>query len=111
MASRGATLVLRTSWFNHSSWILAKEIIVVRVYGYRAFTSPRISSFRPSIKVHKSYFSNQSIVWLDKYSNLIWYSCSIKLGWKVEARVTAIVGITWEDGGSRDGYRVARMQL
>ncbi|RZS08053.1 hypothetical protein BHM03_00038980 [Ensete ventricosum] len=50
MASRGATLVLRASWFNHSSWIRAKEITVIRVYGCRAFTSPRISGFRPSMK-------------------------------------------------------------
>ncbi|RRT33205.1 hypothetical protein B296_00040633 [Ensete ventricosum] len=46
MAGRGATLVLRTSWFNCSSWIRAKEITAIRVYGGRAFTSPRTSSFR-----------------------------------------------------------------
>ncbi|RWW49501.1 hypothetical protein BHE74_00044319 [Ensete ventricosum] len=56
MASQGATLVLPTLWFNRSSWILAKEITTIRVYGCHAFTSPRISSFRPSIKVPKSYF-------------------------------------------------------
>ncbi|RWV83447.1 hypothetical protein GW17_00054936 [Ensete ventricosum] len=50
MAGRGATLVLRTSWFNCSSWIRAKEITTIRVYGCRAFTSPRISGFRPLIK-------------------------------------------------------------
>ncbi|RZS02213.1 hypothetical protein BHM03_00032221 [Ensete ventricosum] len=50
MASRGATLVLRTSWFNCSSWIRAKEITAIRVYSCRTFTS-RISGFRPSIKV------------------------------------------------------------
>ncbi|RWV94898.1 hypothetical protein GW17_00042525 [Ensete ventricosum] len=50
MAGRGATLVLHTSWFNCSSWIRAKEITTVRVYGCRAFTSPRIFDFRPSIK-------------------------------------------------------------
>ncbi|RRT34672.1 hypothetical protein B296_00048047 [Ensete ventricosum] len=50
MASRGVTLVLRTSWFNCSSWIRAKEIAAIRVYGCRAFTSPRIFGFRPSIK-------------------------------------------------------------
>ncbi|RWV77573.1 hypothetical protein GW17_00061574, partial [Ensete ventricosum] len=50
MAGRGATLVLRTSWFNCSSWICAKEIAAIRVYGCHAFTS-RISGFRPSIKV------------------------------------------------------------
>ncbi|RRT59041.1 hypothetical protein B296_00028909 [Ensete ventricosum] len=33
MAGRGATLVLRTSWFNYSSWICAKEITAIRVYG------------------------------------------------------------------------------
>ncbi|RWW03999.1 hypothetical protein GW17_00032806 [Ensete ventricosum] len=31
MASRGATLVLRTSWFNRSSWIYAKEITSIIV--------------------------------------------------------------------------------
>ncbi|RWV92111.1 hypothetical protein GW17_00045553 [Ensete ventricosum] len=31
MAGRGATLILRTSWFNYSSWICAKEIIAIRV--------------------------------------------------------------------------------
>ncbi|RWW78351.1 hypothetical protein BHE74_00013442 [Ensete ventricosum] len=29
MAGRGATLVLRTSWFNRSSWIRAKEIAAI----------------------------------------------------------------------------------
>ncbi|RWW10909.1 hypothetical protein GW17_00025518 [Ensete ventricosum] len=33
MAGREATLVLRTSWFNCSSWIYAKEIAATRVYG------------------------------------------------------------------------------
>ncbi|RWV88811.1 hypothetical protein GW17_00049077 [Ensete ventricosum] len=51
MAGRGVTLILCTSWFNCSSWIRAKEITVIRVYDCRAFSSPRISSFRPSIKV------------------------------------------------------------
>ncbi|RWW11643.1 hypothetical protein GW17_00024736 [Ensete ventricosum] len=50
MAGQGVTLVLRTSWFNCSSWIRAKEIAAIRVYGCRAFTSPRIFGFRPSIK-------------------------------------------------------------
>ncbi|RRT62093.1 hypothetical protein B296_00027925 [Ensete ventricosum] len=50
MAGRGATLILRTSWFNCSSWIRAKEIVAIRVYSCRAFTSPRIFSFSPSIK-------------------------------------------------------------
>ncbi|RZR75570.1 hypothetical protein BHM03_00062485 [Ensete ventricosum] len=31
MASWGVTLVLRTSWFNCSSWIRAKEIAFIRV--------------------------------------------------------------------------------
>ncbi|RWW44828.1 hypothetical protein BHE74_00049376 [Ensete ventricosum] len=31
MASRGATLILRTSWFNRSSWILTKKITAIRV--------------------------------------------------------------------------------
>ncbi|RWW24230.1 hypothetical protein GW17_00011493 [Ensete ventricosum] len=57
IAGRGATLVLRTSWFNCSSWIRAKQITAIRVYGCRAFTS-QISGFRPSIKVPKSYFSD-----------------------------------------------------
>ncbi|RWV97902.1 hypothetical protein GW17_00039279 [Ensete ventricosum] len=34
MAGRGATLVLCTSWFNRSSWIPAKEITAIRVYGF-----------------------------------------------------------------------------
>ncbi|RWW87572.1 hypothetical protein BHE74_00003590 [Ensete ventricosum] len=50
MAGRGVTLVLRTSWFNRSSWICAKEITAIGVYGGCTFTSPRISGFRPSIK-------------------------------------------------------------
>ncbi|RWV94646.1 hypothetical protein GW17_00042798, partial [Ensete ventricosum] len=50
MASLGVTLVLHTSWFNCSSWIRAKEITAIIVYGCRAFTSPRIFGFRPSIK-------------------------------------------------------------
>ncbi|RRT45443.1 hypothetical protein B296_00020295 [Ensete ventricosum] len=33
MAGRGVTLVLHTSWFNCSSWIHAKEIVAIRVYG------------------------------------------------------------------------------
>ncbi|RWW13322.1 hypothetical protein GW17_00022974 [Ensete ventricosum] len=32
IAGRGATLVLRTSWFNRSSWICAKEIVAIRVF-------------------------------------------------------------------------------
>ncbi|RRT46551.1 hypothetical protein B296_00030233 [Ensete ventricosum] len=51
MASRGATLVLRASWFNRSSWIRVKEITTIRVYGCRAMASPRIFGFRPSMKV------------------------------------------------------------
>ncbi|RWW01656.1 hypothetical protein GW17_00035290 [Ensete ventricosum] len=77
MASRGVTLVLRTLWFNRSSWILVKEITAIRVYDYRAFTS-RISGFRPLIKVPKSCFSDQSTAWLDKRSNLVWYSCIVE---------------------------------
>ncbi|RRT42514.1 hypothetical protein B296_00012132 [Ensete ventricosum] len=50
MAGWEATLVLRTSWFNCSFWIRAKEITAIRVYGCHAFTS-RIFGFRPSIKV------------------------------------------------------------
>ncbi|RWW20371.1 hypothetical protein BHE74_00050152 [Ensete ventricosum] len=46
----GVTLVLRTSWFNCSSGIHAKEITAIRVYGCRAFTSPRIFDFRHSIR-------------------------------------------------------------
>ncbi|RWW59718.1 hypothetical protein BHE74_00033331 [Ensete ventricosum] len=33
MAGRGATFVLRTSWFNCSTWIRMKEIVAIRVYG------------------------------------------------------------------------------
>ncbi|RWW57175.1 hypothetical protein BHE74_00036052 [Ensete ventricosum] len=51
MAGWGATLVLCASWFNRSSWIRAKEITAIRVYSCRALTSPRISDFRPSMKV------------------------------------------------------------
>ncbi|RZS26223.1 hypothetical protein BHM03_00059532 [Ensete ventricosum] len=58
MASRGVTLVLRTSWFNCYFWIRAKEIAAIRVYSCRAFTSPRISGFRPSIEVPKSCLTN-----------------------------------------------------
>ncbi|RRT83303.1 hypothetical protein B296_00007528 [Ensete ventricosum] len=32
MAGRGVSLVLRASWFNRSSWILAKEIAAIRVH-------------------------------------------------------------------------------
>ncbi|RWW55778.1 hypothetical protein BHE74_00037546 [Ensete ventricosum] len=79
MAGRGATLVLRASWFNRSSWICTKEIVALRVYDCCTFTSPRISDFRPSIKVPKSCFLDQSIVWLDKRSNLVWYSCIVEV--------------------------------
>ncbi|RRT54243.1 hypothetical protein B296_00015290 [Ensete ventricosum] len=41
-----------------------KEITAIRVYSYRAFTSPQISSFRLSLKVPKSCFSDQFLVWL-----------------------------------------------
>ncbi|RWV78130.1 hypothetical protein GW17_00060953 [Ensete ventricosum] len=51
MAGHGVTLVLRASWFNRSSWIPAKKIAAIRVYGCRALTSPRIFGFRPSMKV------------------------------------------------------------
>ncbi|RZS12485.1 hypothetical protein BHM03_00043950 [Ensete ventricosum] len=50
MASRGVTLVLCALWFNRSSWIRAKEIAAIRVYGCRALTSPRIFGFRSSMK-------------------------------------------------------------
>ncbi|RRT54973.1 hypothetical protein B296_00014379 [Ensete ventricosum] len=50
MASRGVTLVLCALWFNRSSWIRAKEIAAIRVYGCRALTSPRIFNFRSSMK-------------------------------------------------------------
>ncbi|RRT37133.1 hypothetical protein B296_00036714 [Ensete ventricosum] len=58
MAGQGATLVLHTSWFNCSSWIRAKEIAAIRVYGCRTFTSPRISGFRPSIKFLRDVISS-----------------------------------------------------
>ncbi|RWW45499.1 hypothetical protein BHE74_00048700 [Ensete ventricosum] len=54
------TLVLRASWFNHSSCICEKEIAAISVYNCRTFTSPQISDFKPSIKVPKSCFSDQS---------------------------------------------------
>ncbi|RRT35080.1 hypothetical protein B296_00050230, partial [Ensete ventricosum] len=38
--------------------IRAKEIAAIRVYSCRAFTSPRISGFRPSIEVPKSCLTN-----------------------------------------------------
>ncbi|RRT83984.1 hypothetical protein B296_00006363 [Ensete ventricosum] len=79
MAGRGVTLVLRTSWFKRSSRIRIKEIAAIRVYSCRAFTSPCISGFRPSIKVSKSYFSDQFSVWLDKHSNLVWYSYIVEV--------------------------------
>ncbi|RRT33642.1 hypothetical protein B296_00039554 [Ensete ventricosum] len=50
IADQGVTLVLHASWFNHSSWIRVMEITTIRVYSCRAFTSPRISAFRPSMK-------------------------------------------------------------
>ncbi|RZS28068.1 hypothetical protein BHM03_00061624 [Ensete ventricosum] len=71
MAGQGVTLVLHTSWFNRSSWIRAKEIIAISVYGCRTFTSPRIFGFRPSIKVPESCFSDQFSIWLHKHSNLV----------------------------------------
>ncbi|RZS01434.1 hypothetical protein BHM03_00031278 [Ensete ventricosum] len=49
MAGQGATIVLHASWFNRSSWIRAKKIITIRLYGCHAFTS-RIFGFRPSMK-------------------------------------------------------------
>ncbi|RRT85247.1 hypothetical protein B296_00003358, partial [Ensete ventricosum] len=36
MAGQGATLVFHTSWFNCSSWIRAKKIAAIRVYGYQS---------------------------------------------------------------------------
>ncbi|RZR71439.1 hypothetical protein BHM03_00005142 [Ensete ventricosum] len=50
IASRKVTLDLQASWFNHSSCSRAKEMAAIRVYGYRAFTSPCISDFKPSMK-------------------------------------------------------------
>ncbi|RWW26953.1 hypothetical protein BHE74_00055644 [Ensete ventricosum] len=55
MAGQGVTLVLRTSWFNRSSWIRAKKIAAISVYDSRAFTSPRISDFRSSIQIDLIY--------------------------------------------------------
>ncbi|RZR76185.1 hypothetical protein BHM03_00000813 [Ensete ventricosum] len=72
MAGWVVTLVLHASWFNCSSWIRAKKIATIRMYSCRALTSPWISGFRPSMKVPKSCFSDQSLVWLDKRSNLVW---------------------------------------
>ncbi|RWW50511.1 hypothetical protein BHE74_00043215 [Ensete ventricosum] len=53
IAGRGATLVLQASWFNRSSCNRAKEMAAISMYGCRAFTSPRVSGFKPSIKVPK----------------------------------------------------------
>ncbi|RWW10179.1 hypothetical protein GW17_00026287 [Ensete ventricosum] len=39
MAGRGVTLVLRTSWFNRSSWIHAKEIAALCVLLSRLYFS------------------------------------------------------------------------
>ena len=75
----GVTLVLRASWFNCSSWCRAKEMADISVSGCRALTSPRISGFKPSIKVHNSYFCDQSWVWLDNLSNLVWYSWMVEV--------------------------------
>ncbi|RRT35960.1 hypothetical protein B296_00028410 [Ensete ventricosum] len=36
MASQRATLVLRTSWFNCSSWIHVKEIAAIRLWKVEA---------------------------------------------------------------------------
>ncbi|RZR79684.1 hypothetical protein BHM03_00005476 [Ensete ventricosum] len=47
IAGRGATLVLRASWFNRSSYSRGKEMAAISVYGCRAFTSPGISGFKP----------------------------------------------------------------
>ncbi|RRT72670.1 hypothetical protein B296_00008299 [Ensete ventricosum] len=47
IADRGATLVLRASWFNRSSYSHGKEMAAISVYGCRAFTSPGISGFKP----------------------------------------------------------------
>ncbi|RZS14668.1 hypothetical protein BHM03_00046396, partial [Ensete ventricosum] len=63
MAGRGVTLVLHASWFNYSSWIRAKEIAAIRVYGCRALTSPRISGFRPSMKFRVEFLGHSMRVW------------------------------------------------
>ncbi|RWW11100.1 hypothetical protein GW17_00025302 [Ensete ventricosum] len=83
MASRGVTLVLCALWFNRSSWIRAKEIAAIRVYGCRALTSPRIFDFRSSMKVPKSCFLDQSSVWLDKCSNLVCRMGILEKRWPV----------------------------
>ena len=81
ITSWGATLVLQDSWFNCSSWCRAKEMAAISVYGCRALTSPRISGFKPSMKVLNSYFLDQSRVWLDNLSNLVWYSWMVEVCW------------------------------
>ncbi|RRT75204.1 hypothetical protein B296_00020646 [Ensete ventricosum] len=46
MASQGATLVLRTSWFNRSSLIRAKEIVAIKVYDVDAEDDNRLIDLR-----------------------------------------------------------------
>ncbi|RRT31280.1 hypothetical protein B296_00032771 [Ensete ventricosum] len=70
MTGRGVVFVLRTSWFNCSSWIRAKEITAIRVYGCRAFTSPRICGFRPSIKGVKEDYDGYTLR-LEDYPRVI----------------------------------------
>ncbi|RWV82969.1 hypothetical protein GW17_00055487 [Ensete ventricosum] len=50
IAGRKVTLVLWALLFNRSPYNRAKEMTAISVYDYHAFTSPRISSFKPSIK-------------------------------------------------------------
>ncbi|RWW87210.1 hypothetical protein BHE74_00003979 [Ensete ventricosum] len=50
ITSREVTIVLQALWFNHSSYSYVKEMAAIRVYGCRAFTSPRISGFKPLMK-------------------------------------------------------------
>ncbi|RRT72248.1 hypothetical protein B296_00014926 [Ensete ventricosum] len=48
VAGRFMILVLRASLFSHSSWIWAKEMAALNVYGCRALTSPVVGSYRGS---------------------------------------------------------------
>ncbi|RWW04952.1 hypothetical protein GW17_00031796 [Ensete ventricosum] len=41
--------------------------------------------------------------------NRFGWKFDLLLGWKVEARVVAIVGIAWERGGVDDGYRGSKI--
>ena len=75
----------------------------ISVYSCRALTSPRISGFKPSMKVLNSYFWDQSWVWLDNLSNLVWYS------WMVEVcRILSvnILVIGWSEADQQSFFEL-----